>query len=73
MAMKEIWYDEEEDILGIRVKDGEYWKSVELPSGVVIDLDKGGQVMGLEIWNASKVFSGDAKRVIDGAKLKGSE
>ena len=69
MKMKS-WYDEEEDILGIKVKEGDYWKSIELPSGIVIDLDKNGQVIGLEIWQASKIFFGDAKKAIESAKAE---
>jgi uncharacterized protein YuzE len=68
----ENWYDEEEDILGIRVREGEYWKSVELPGGIIIDIDKNGEILGFEIWKASKLFLGDAKKIIDSAKL-GSE
>ncbi len=66
--MKETWYDKEEDILNIGLSKGEYWKSVELPNGVVIDLAKDGSITGIEILKASKVFSGDLKRVIEQAK-----
>jgi len=65
---KETWYDKEEDILNIGLSKGEYWKSVELPNGVVIDLAKDGSITGIEILKASKVFSGDLKRVIEQAK-----
>ena len=61
----ERWYDEEEDILGIHIQDKEYWKSIELPNGIVIDISEDGEIMGMEIFNASKIFSGDVKRVID--------
>ena len=59
------WYDKEEDILNIEINSGEYWKSIELPNGVVIDLDKNGKIKAIEILKASKVFSGDAKKVIE--------
>lgn len=58
------WYDREEDILNIEINGGEYWKSIELPNGVVIDIDKEGKIKGIEILKASKIFSGDAKKVI---------
>jgi hypothetical protein len=33
----EKWYVIDEDILGIRVSEGKYWKSIELHNGIVID------------------------------------
>ena len=65
----ESWYDKEEDILNIQLKDEEYWKSIELPNSIVIDISKTGKVMAIEILRASKVFSGDTKKVIKMAKL----
>lgn len=61
----EHWYDEEEDILGIHIKEGDYWKSLELPNGIIIDVSKSGDIIGMEILKASNIFSGDAKKVID--------
>lgn len=66
----ENWYDEEEDILGIRINDSEYWKSVELPNGIVLDISKNGKVIGMEIFGASRIFLGDIKKVIESAKHK---
>lgn len=62
------WYDKEEDILGIQIKEADYWKSIELPNGIVIDVSKNGEVIGIEIPQASKIFSGDVKKVIETAK-----
>jgi len=64
----ENWYDKEEDIFNIQLKDNGYWKSVELPNGIIIDVAKDGSITGIEILRASKVFSGDVKKVIDVAK-----
>lgn len=64
----EQWYDKEEDILGVRLKEKEYWKSVELPNGIVLDISNDGSIIGIEIQGASKVFSDDVKQVIDSAK-----
>ena len=61
------WYDKEEDILGIQIKEAEYWKSIELPNGIVIDISKNGEVIGIEIHKASKIFSGDIRKVIESA------
>ncbi len=66
--MKKNWYDKEEDILGVRIRDGEYWKSIELPNGIVIDISKDGQIIGMEIHRASRIFSGDKKIIIEDAE-----
>ena len=63
-----MWYDDEEDILGIKINRGDYWKSIELPNGIIFDVSKEGKVIGLEILRASKVFSGDVQKVIEMAK-----
>lgn len=68
----EHWYDKDEDMLGIHIKDGEYWKSLELPNGIVIDISKNGDIIGMEIFKASKIFSGDVKKVIDNILSSGN-
>ena len=67
----ETWYDKEEDILNIQLKD-KYWKSIEIGKGVVVDIMKDGSIAGVEILRASKVFFGDAKKVIETAKMVNS-
>ena len=62
-------YDKEDDILNIEIEDKEYWKRIELPSGIVIDVSKDGSIISIEILRASKVFSGDVKKVIETSKL----
>ena len=64
----EKWYDEEEDILNIQLKDEKYWKSIELPNGVIFDIAKNGTIVAVEVLKASKIFSGDVKNVIETAK-----
>mgnify|MGYP001619811787 CR=1 FL=1 len=64
----EISYDDEEDVLSIQLSTEAYWKSVELPNGVVFDVAKDGKITAIEILRASKVFSGDVKKVIETAK-----
>ncbi|HJX50173.1 MAG TPA: DUF2283 domain-containing protein [Candidatus Nanoarchaeia archaeon] len=63
----EEWYDKEEDVMNLELSNGEYWKSIELPNGIVIDLDKNGKIKAIEILRASKIFSGDTKKVIETA------
>lgn len=64
---KQKWYDKEEDILGIQLFEGNYWKSIELPNGIVLDISKDGKILGMEIANAKKIFSGETKKVIQAA------
>lgn len=66
--MKETWYDKEADVLNIELNDKDYWKSIELPNGVVVDITREGTITAIEILNASKLFFGDAKKVIDMAE-----
>jgi len=68
MKAKEIWYDKEADVLNIEVTDKEYWKSIELPNGVVVDMAKDGSITSIEILNASSLFFGDAYKIIENAK-----
>ena len=68
IKMKEITYDKEADILNIDLENKEYWKSVELSNGMVVDISKDGSIVSIEILWASKFFSGDAKKVIEMAK-----
>ena len=64
----ESWYDKEEDIFNIQLKREGYWKSVELPNGVIIDVAKDGSIVSIEILRASKVFTGDVRQVIEAAE-----
>ncbi len=61
------WYDSEEDILNIELKDGTYWKSIELKEGIVIDIAKDGTILSIEILAASKTLSRDGKKILDKA------
>ena len=66
--MKEITYDKEADVLNIDIENKEYWKSVELPNGMVMNISKDGSIISIEILWASNFFSGDARKVIEMAK-----
>ena len=65
--MVETFYDKDEDILNVQLKESGYWKSVELPNGVVIDISKDGTIVAIEFIRASETFSGDLKMVIEAA------
>ena len=67
--MVETFYDKDEDVLNIQLKGSGYWKSVELPNGVVIDISKDGTIVGIEFVMASRIFSGDLRKIIDAATV----
>jgi len=60
-----MWYDKEADVLNIEINDEDYWKSIELPNGVILDMTKEGVITSIEILNASKLLFGDAKKIIE--------
>ncbi len=64
----EKWYDKEEDILNLQLEEGDYWKSIELPNGIIVDISKDGSIIAMEILKASEVFKGKANKVIEQAK-----
>ena len=73
MKAKETWYDEEADVLNIEINDNEYWKSVELPNGFIVDISKDGSITAIEIFGASKKFLVNARKVIENAKSVSEE
>ena len=62
--MAKRWYDKEEDIIGIQLQRGAYWKSIELQDGVIMDVSKKGRILGIEIPHAKKVFSQVTKQML---------
>ena len=48
-----VHYDPQSDVLYFLVQDGEEEKFVEVAEGVNVELDKEGQLLGVEILNAS--------------------
>ena len=68
--MSELWYDAEEDVLGIQFGKKKYWKSVEVASNVVVDLAKNGEIIGIEILKAKESFKQDVPVVISNAKKR---
>ena len=70
---KETWYDKEADVLNVEINDKEYWKSIELPNGVIVDISKDGSITSTEILGASNLFYGDARKVLENAPLVSEE
>lgn len=58
-----IRYDPSVDALYIRLREGPIEESDEVASGIIIDYDKDGNAMGIEILDASRVLGGREMRV----------
>ena len=54
-----ISYDEKADALYIRLKETTYYESEEIREGVLLDYDDKGNLIGLEILDASEYLSAD--------------
>jgi len=48
-----IKYDEEADALFIKLREGNYYESDEIKEGFVLDYDESGNIVAIEILNAS--------------------
>ena len=48
-----ITYDTKADALYIRLKDGEFQKNREVEPGIVLDIGKNDELLGIEILDAS--------------------
>jgi uncharacterized protein YuzE len=51
-----ITYSKDSDALAIDFRDGEYYESEEIYDGFVIDFDKSGRPMGIEIYHDASKF-----------------
>ena len=58
---KIINYDQKSDVLYIGVKKGIEEEFIEISPGINIELDSNGQVIGVEILNASKILKSVVK------------
>ena len=59
-----INFDKEHDIMKIKFQDGEYEMSREVDDGIVIDIDKKGKIIAIEIIDASEKMSQESIRDI---------
>jgi uncharacterized protein YuzE len=52
-----ISYDTEADALYIRIGEGEFARNEEVLPGVILDIGKGGELLGVEILEASHRYT----------------
>lgn len=55
-AKKIVNYDPKSDMLYMGVKKGNEEEFVEISPGINVELDENGQVIGVEVFNASKIL-----------------
>jgi len=55
MSDFKVFYDEEQDVLYLG-REGQEEEAVELAPGVNVELNKAGEVIGLEVFNAASRF-----------------
>ena len=60
----EVDYDFKHDILFFKTKDRKYAKSIELLDNIVVDVDKEGFLVGIQIFDASKFLNLDKKELL---------
>ncbi len=60
-SKKIINYDQKSDVLYIGVRRGIEEEFVEVSPGINVELDSNGQVIGIEILNASKILKSVVK------------
>jgi len=58
-----VKYDEKVDILYIKLKECPYYESDEIKDGVILDYDKKGKVIGIEILDASEYLEEELSTV----------
>lgn len=56
-----IYYDRKSDVLWLLVKSGVEYEHKEVSPGVSVELGKNGELLGIEIFNASKVLGSKIK------------
>jgi len=54
-----ISYDERADALYIRLKETTYYESDQIKEGILLDYDDKGNLVGIEILDASEYLSGE--------------
>ena len=60
----EVDYDYENDILFFQLKSRQYSKSIELLDNLVVDVDKEGFLVGIQMFDASEYLNIDKKSLL---------
>ena len=69
--MVQVEYDKKADALYIWVRKAKYDISEELAENVIIDLDKKGRIIGIEVLDASKNMGKDlVEKILNTEKLE---
>lgn len=55
-AKQKIYYDKKTDVLWLNIKKGPEEENREVAPGVSVELGKNGELLGIEILNASKIL-----------------
>lgn len=59
-----VEYDDESNILYLRLREGKIVETRLLAEDVYVDVDENGDILGIEIWNASRNIIEELARVI---------
>lgn len=65
-------YDKEADGLYIRFDESPYAESDEVRDGVILDFNKNGKLIGIEVLDASQKLSRNFQALLNSAKLPAS-
>ena len=57
-------YDDEVDVLDIRLREGKIVESDEIEPGFIVDYDSNGQMLAVEILHASSLLDGGRKSAV---------
>lgn len=56
-SKQKIYYDKKADVLWLLVKSGPEFEYKEIAPGISLELGKKGELLGIEILNASKIIT----------------
>ena len=70
MGSPKMHYFETEDILHINIQEGSEEKSVEVSPNVTVELDSKGQIIGIEILQASAYIRDNLLETVQGKLLQ---
>lgn len=69
-AKEKIFYDKKSDALWLLVKSGPEYEHKEVSPGIFVELGKSGELLGIEILNASRVLGSKMKFNLDREEIK---